>query len=333
MLAAELCNGGVPRMTSFCRFALRISPEETTFARRHFFGLDPIARERLEQIGRTFLGGYHAALAQDEPEDLSQVLNTTDSEFRGFAFEGAAMGLSLLDRLMPWRKQRLQPFLEGPGLPHVYLLHVGIGWALARLPWTRRGIERSLGGLHPLLRWLAVDGFGFHQGYFYWRRYVEQQAVPDRLSACALRVFDQGLGRSLWFVDGADIDRIARTIGAFAAPRRPDLWRGVGLACAYAGGVDRVGVEAFRRVAQTYIPQLAQGAAFAAKARERAANPAECTDVACEVLCGVSAREAAAVTDAALADLPTDGPEPAYEVWQRRIQARFAEERVGELKS
>jgi hypothetical protein len=75
--------------------------------------------------------------------------------------------------------------------------------------------------------------------------------------------------------------------------------------------------------AGAYRPQLAQGVAFAAKARERAGNPAAHTDMASRLLCGMSAAEAAAVTDETLLDLPPDGDVPAYEVWRLRIQARL----------
>jgi hypothetical protein len=208
------------------------------------------------------------------------------------------------------------------------MLYIGTGWALARLPWARVQVEKRVGRLHPLLKWLVLDGYGFHEGYFHWKRYIRGDLMPGRLSAYGQRVFDQGLGRSLWFVHGGDGTRVAATIAAFPLARRLDLWRGVGLACAYAGGVDRSGIGALRRVAEPYIPQLARGAAFAAKARERAGNSAECTELACEILCGISAHAAAAVTDVSLNNLPEDGPEPAYEVWQQRIQARFAESRT-----
>ncbi len=297
-----------------------ISPNEVTFARRGFRGGEGGARERLEKVGATFLHGYHAVLLDDEPEGLAQRLSEVELEFRGFAFEGAAMSLALLDVLTPWKKDRFQAFLKGPGAAHVYMVHVGMGWALARL---RRRVERPLARLDPLLRWLAIDGYGFHEGYFYWPRFVERQTPPKQLSGYALHAFDQGLGRSLWFVDGADVSRIPTTIAAFPPSRHADLWSGVGLACAYAGGRERVEVQALRVAAGPYHPQLAQGAAFAAKARQRAGNPTPHTEIACEVLCGLSAEAASKITDVALENLPPDGAEPAYEIWRQRIQARL----------
>ena len=320
-------------MTSWLSRVLGIAPSEATFATRGFHSRDPRAKRHLERIGCTFLEGYNSALLYDNVDGLGGSLNSVDAGFRGFAFEGAAMALSVLDHLAPWKKDRLSQFLAGPGSAHIYMLHVGAGWCLARLPWTRLRVEKYLARMDPLLKWLALDGYGFHEGYFHWKRYFKGDSLRGKLSPYGRRVFDQGLGRALWFVGGADVDYIAETVASFAPPRHKDLWRGLGLACAYAGGVDRAVVKILAGVAKPYVPQLAQGAAFAAKARERAGNPAEWTELACEIVCGMPVSEAAAVTDAALVSIPQDGPEPAYEVWQQRIQTRFAESEVGELKS
>jgi hypothetical protein len=302
-----------------------IAAEEATFARRGFREGDATACRRLELIGGTFLQGYHLALEEDDPAALAHRLNTVAAELRGFAFEGAAMALALLDWLTPWHRNRWRTFLSGPGAAHVYMLHVGVGWVLARL---RRRVEPTLARLDPLLGWLVLDGYGFHEGYFHWRRTVLAQAVPEHLEGYARRVFDQGLGRSLWFVEGANVARLPRTLAAFARERRADLWSGIGLACTYAGSVDEAALESLREEAGPYQLELAQGAAFAAKARQRAGNPAPHTERACAVLCRMSAEEAAALTDAALDGLPRDGPEPAYEVWRRRVQAEFIHLRI-----
>ncbi|MBN2563243.1 MAG: DUF1702 family protein [Phycisphaerae bacterium] len=307
------------------RYAFGISPEETSFVHRGFPGRDSPARERLEHVASMFVRGYHIALTNDKADALGQQLQSVELEVRGFAFEGAAMALALLDVLTPWRRNRVQAFLDGPGASHAYMVHVGVGWALARL---RRRPDRWLDRFDPLLRWLVVDGYGFHECFFHRQRCIEQQAVPGHFRGYYRRAFDFGLGRCLWFVDGAEAERIAATIASFPPERRDDLWSGVGLACPYAGGADRGGVEALREAAGASLPCVAQGAAFAAKARQRAGNLAPHTEMACEVLCGMSAAQAAGITDAALESLPSDGAEPAFEVWRRRIKLSFAGGRV-----
>lgn len=325
-------------MGQIARKIFGISPIETSFAKRRFRWDSEDVRERLEGVGRCFVHGYNAALADDRPEPLAGRLAEIPDEFRGFSYEGAAMALAILDALTPWRRDhrrgRLAAFLRGPADAHFYIVLIGAGWALARLPLSPR---RMLARFDPVQRWLVLDGYGFHQGYFDWPRAIERQEVPRRLSGYALRPFDQGIGRSLWFVEGTGVERIAARIGAFSAARRPDLWSGAGLACTYAGGVPAAAIEELRRAAGEHAPQLAQGAAFAAKARVRAANPAPHTDLACRILCGMSAEEAAAVTDRAMEELPPDGPDvsdvqdggaswvPAFEVWRQRIQQRFVQ--------
>lgn len=300
---------------------LGLSPAEASFAQRGFRASDDEARRRLEQIGIVFLSGYHAALEESEFGPLARRLAIVETDLQGFAFEGAAMGLGLLDCFTPWRKDRWRTFTEGLGQPHIYMMHVGLGWALARL---RRSVTSHLAQLDPLLGWLAVDGYGFHEGYFSWPRYVEWQEIHTRLHGYALRVFDQGLGRSMWFVKGADVAAVVNAINAFPSARRDDLWSGVGLASAYAGGCDRAAIASLRAAAKGHLPSLAQGVAFAAKTRQRAANLNLHTENICRLICGHSAEETAAITDAALEDLREEGALPAFEVWRRRIRNKFA---------
>lgn len=301
-----------------------LSSEEASFARRGFHCSDHAVQDGLESIGRTFISGYNQAIGARELGALAQRLDQVQIELRGFAYEGAAMGLALLDHITPWNTSRVQRFIAGPAAHHVYMVHVGIGWAIGRLPWLRLGLNKFLSNLDPLLRWLAIDGYGFHEGYFNARRQLRNRSYPAMLSQNARRVFDQGLGRSLWFVEAGDVDRIRKTINAFPTSRQVDLWAGIGLASAYAGSVSRVTLESLMQASGAFRPQLAQGAAFAAKTRQFAGNPARHTDLACRIFCGLTADECASVTDAALMDLPRNGQKvPAYEIWRKRIQSHF----------
>jgi hypothetical protein len=169
-----------------------------------------------------------------------------------------------------------------------------------------------------------VDGYGFHEGFFAWKRTVEKQLRPTSFSSYALRLFDQGLGRALWFASGGLVDRIVSLIASFPEERRADLWSGVGLASAYAGGASRSEIERLLSIARPYQLQLARGAAVAAKGRQQAGNPTAHTELACQVYGGVSSTEAAQIIDETSANLPPDGAEPAYEVWRQRAQTRFA---------
>jgi len=96
-------------------------------------------------------------------------------------------------------------------------------------------------------------------------------------------------------VAGAPVD-VAKAVEIFARfeqSRRADLWSGIGLACAYAGACDERGLTEVFGAAEEFQPDLAQGAAFAAKARLRAGNLVPHTEHACQAFCNMSARDAA----------------------------------------
>ena len=304
---------------SACARAFRISPAEADPQRRGFEVSDGVKEQRLRSIGETFITGYNLSLVTPVA-DLPARLQTVPLADRGFAFEGAAMAMALLDTLLP-RSRRLEAFITDGGSAHAYMVHVGAGWAMARL---HRRVRRPLRRLDPLLGWLAVDGYGFHEGYFHWRRTVTRGGRPRHLRGYAGRAFDQGLGRSLWFVAGADVHRVAASVGRFPTARRPDLWAGVGLAAAYAGGVDSSELGELREQAGEAVSQLAQGAAFAAKARQRAGNPAPHTELACRLLCGVDAEAAAGLTDDALAAVGSHAGPAGYEEWRTRVADALA---------
>ncbi len=231
------------------------------------------------------------------------------------------MAVVLRDWLMPWKQAQWERFTEETG-EHIYMLHVGAGWAMARFP---RDVEKTLAHFDPLLRWLLVDGYGFHETFFHPERVLRGQPHPSRVRGYAKRAFDQGIGRAMWFASGANVRAIADALAEFPTERLPDLWSGVGLASVYAGGVDAADIEWLRDRAGKFLPHAAQGAAFAAKARIRADNLTEQNERACAILCGISTADAAAITDAALENLPLDGAEPAFEIWRRRIHQVFVE--------
>ncbi|GIJ70769.1 DUF1702 family protein [Virgisporangium ochraceum] len=300
---------------------------EATFATRGFRVGDPRSRDLLESIGHTFLTGFGYAAQATGAADAATRLDTVEKPLRGFAYEGAAMCFAILDAVTPGRVRRVGELLAGGGSRHVYMVHVGIGWAMARLP---RPLWRRIHQADPLLGWLALDGYGFHQAYFRTDRYVRRQerdAVPGWPSHAAARVFDQGVGRALWFVEGADVGRVVATIEGFDRARRADLYAGTGLAATYAGGVGRTELQALRDKAGDHAPHLAQGSAFAAEARVHAGLDTAHTALATDVFCGMAPGAAAAVTDRARVDLPgadAAGAATPYETWKRRIATEFA---------
>jgi enediyne biosynthesis protein E3 len=294
---------------------------------RGFHEKSPAARDLLETIGEMFLTGYgHAAQAR-VPRDAEEPLEGLPTRFRGFAYEGATMGFAVRDGLGVRRPHLVADFLAGRAEEHIYMAYVGVGWAMARLPrlrWSR------LYAPDPLLRWLVLDGYGFHQAYFHTRRYVREQWREERFpwpsggpSWYATRVIDQGIGRAMWFVGGADARRVASMIDAFPEHRRADLYSGTGLAATYAGGADEDELHWLWEHAGEHRAMLAQGSAFAAGARVRAGLVVAHNEMATEVLCGMTPVQAWKVTEEALPETVDTAQLPSYEVWRQRIASQL----------
>lgn len=282
----------------------------------------------METVGRYFLEGYAAAAEADSPAEAERPLEAVPEGYRGFAYEGAAMGCAVRDGLPVGGRDHVAEFLAGPAARHIYMAYVGVGWAMARVPRFRWS---SLHAADPLLRWLILDGYGFHQAYFRTRQYVhgprpQEHSCPWDAGEHAWyvpHVIDQGIGRATWFVAGGDPDRVGRIFDRFGPGRRADLFSGAGLAATYAGGTGRAALERLWEIAGQHRPNLAQGAAFAAHARVHAGLVMPYTELATEVFCGRSAAEAATLPDEARAGLPTTGAIPAYAIWRSRISDMF----------
>jgi hypothetical protein len=275
------------------RRLLAIPPGAASFAALGFAAGGPCdaeVRSRLERVLAVFAAGYNLTLATADQGKLAVELRRRfDDHHAGFAFEGAGMAYALLDLATPWRASRLAAFIAGPGSGHDYIAMVGAGFAIARLPWALRLWPGYARRFDPLIAWCMADGYGFHQGIFKPGRYVAGRAeAPARLAHWARRLFDAGLGRSLWWSQGASPRRIARVIGGFAAERRPEMWCGIGTAAVYAGGAGDEALSELRALAGPHLPDLLSGVPFATRMRERGGNPSPVTDRACLQLLGRS---------------------------------------------
>jgi hypothetical protein len=217
-------------------------------------------------------------------------------------------------------------WLEHTAHDYTYLTHVGAGWALARTPWRRSAILRHLDPVHF---WLAFDGLGFHDAYFRpariaggWRRLSRDYAA---------RVYDQGVGRALWFSSGGDVTRSVAAIARLDASRHDDLWAGLGLAISYAGGVGTAELQQARLAAGAARPSLAQGAAFAAEARARADHIPLHTSEAVRILTGLDLADVVQIVRRVRQSLPPAAtePTPAYEHWRLGVRKALASEGDG----
>ncbi len=278
----------------------------------------PETAARIQQIIDCFIHSYNTAL-ELSPDDkkMAALFSMLQSDLRGFAHEGAAMGIAMVDVLRPKSSRRFIAFTEDVGGCHSYMAYIGAGIALSA---TFRKPSVYWAELDPLTRWLIYNGFGFHESFFRTTRSLDQHQVPKHITApVAKSEFDAGLGRGLWFVLGADPGRIQASISRFPESRQRDIWSGVGLASAYACGVNRTHIEAILEASGPHQAALAQGSVLAAHTRHRAGNPAPHVDMVAQVYWQRDSLELHRMAQAAIENTksPTSGAAPEH--WSRFI--------------
>ena len=291
--------------------------------------IDPAILGRLRRIESTFLDAYFYSIRDPEPAALAAFLDRAPPEFRGFAYEGAGMGLAMVDAVTPWRAGCFQRFLEGPGARFAILMYVGLGWAIGRLGLN---LDHSLSRLDPVLSWLTVDGYGFHNGFFSPRASYLGHRAPVHLLPFQRRVTDMGLGRSMWF-GVANVRRMVEIIERFEPSRRADIWSGVGLASAYAGGRPVSELAVLLKAAGPARAEMARGASLAVLTRHLAGEPVPHTDEVASFYTRLPAETVTAVVSAvhakyaALARRLPPGPDARlYQAFLAEVQAQVTPE-------
>ena len=205
---------------------LDLSPKEASFSRRGFPGCSSSSRRHLESVIQTFIEGYNLAVGEADMVQLARRLDASFSTaFVGFAYEGAGLYFGLTDLLVPRSQSRLSTFTHSVAERHDFIVSVGAGFAVARMPLGLRRLESYQKTLDPMTAWCVADGYGFHQGFFHWKRFIEaRQAAPASLDMQNRRLFDAGVGRAMWWVYGAEPKLIASAISRFGDDRRPRMW-------------------------------------------------------------------------------------------------------------
>lgn len=277
--------------------------------------------EELKSIAQTFLDGYNTMLLQSPIERLSEVMVETQKKRHGFVVEGAAMGAALRDTVS-LRGGMLESLLAVHGARFEYLIAVGAGWAIARMPWRAR---RILTTFDPILAPLVCDGRGFHDLFF---NPVKAETGGIRRYRGALASgYDAGLGRALWFIASGDVQRLKILISRFEEKRRPDLLAGVGLAMAYAGPTTVDDWNALRAGHREDWKHVGQGVCFAAEAMRQAGVIPDHTELACQEALGLSSESASAIAASTRPSCVTRPfADDAYRSWRAQICARLASE-------
>ena len=222
------------------------------------------ALQKTEKIRAVFLETQLFYAKHDNMPALIEYLQHTEKEFSSIAYESASMAIALKDFEADTFPHEWLLFANGPAAAHHAQVYVGLGWAIAKsnVPFLT-AVEK----LNTQFYFRIADGCGYYDGSFKHRQTILNQQLPAYLPAAAMPMYDQGIGRSIWYTEKTDVHQIRTKIESFAAGRHADLWRGVGIAVAYVGGCDDADLKILLQYAAINGFQLACGAALAAGSR------------------------------------------------------------------
>jgi hypothetical protein len=273
----------------------------------------------LKQTAQIFQRGFVCSLKERSITLETACAAVSDNRQIGVFIEGAAMASYLMDLVTPWKKNRWQRLLTAVGDLYPIQLYLGMGMAISQ---ANQPLKRHLEHLDPLLRPFVVDGFGFHSAYF-----RGGDVSSDALNDCKghlRRVLDQGIGRSIWFASAGNPETIISKLASIPNRRHRDLWIGLGVAAAFAGGADHRQLTTLAAHAGRHRSSLAQGAAFAAYVRNLSGHSAAHTNAACKIFCSLESTEVAKIVESAFRRIRASKRSRAHDDWQMKVRTTLS---------
>lgn len=193
-------------------------------------------------------------------------------EYASVIYEGASAGIALESFKQTNSIAEWIPFYECFRASHSSQILVGLGWAFFE---GRHSISMTIDQLQPQQSWRVLDGYGFCHGLFKRNTSIRKQLIPTELDTSMIAGYTQGLGRSLWYISRGNVEHLVRMIHLFPHTYHSDLWRGVGIAVTYVGGVNKQILSDLRREVKSNFPSLKCGITLALHSREKAHSSSE----------------------------------------------------------
>ncbi|MBL4594812.1 MAG: DUF1702 family protein [Flavobacteriales bacterium] len=245
-------------------------------------------KDKMTLIQSIFIDSKEKGLSITNHSELNKALLSNDGEFISIAYEAASMGIAINsiknnNSLVIWNE-----FYQNYGLKHAVQIHVGLGWALSELNLDLNSYSNDF---EPLLKYRVIDGFAYYDGKFKRRQAVRMQQIPENLDDLSIRAYNQGLGRSFWYIAQAEVEKLVRMINIFPEERHYDMWRGVGVAVAYVGGADSIILEELIQAASKHITAFKCGIAIATHTKEKANATSDTTQKICDVVFSLKTKD------------------------------------------
>lgn len=276
---------------------------------------------KMDTIQNTFLRAQDIFFESPDWRRHVAELESTGIEFRSIAYESASMSIALDDLRQGNQITNWLQFLNEAASVHATQVHVGLGWAFAQ---ALKNPMDYLAELNPMMRYRVLDGYGYYEGIFRRRRSIINHLKLEIADAVASSALDQGLGRSIWYLNKGIIDDAKKMIEGFAVERHKALWRGLGIAIAYVGGCNEETLNGIFSKPDLHKAQLATGAVMALVSRDAAKYISPDTELACKVWCKQSAEQVLELNYSIKNNLDLNA-DNAYSNWVSELEKIFSQ--------
>ena len=251
-----------------------------------------IIGQKMEKIKTIFQKAQEQASKAEDINELIAFLQTTEKEFLPVAYEGAAMTLALNDfsegdSISNWKQ------LLDSSKKYSCQIYLGMGWAVGQQKKSELPFLELLSRNMQFRMW---DGCGYYDGIFRQRQSIKSKKRSENILPKDFQAYDEGLGRSLWYICKGDVAKVGEMLATFDLERHVDLWRGVSIACCFVGGFDENKLKELIVSSGEYKVQLGIGAAMVAKIRIEADCITDNVELANKVFNQLSAEEAMKIT-------------------------------------
>lgn len=217
--------------------------------------------ENIQTIVDTFQNGRKISELELGLDELIARLHEFEPRYRSVAFEGASMGVALVNQLSTWKVYANQTE------KHATQVHIGLGWAIGE---QQLDLASTLSEIEPEMQVKVLDGYGYWNGLFRRRMTIRTQQVPENVTSEYQSGFDQGVGRAIWYISKGDIEKLISIINHFSGSRRQDLWRGIGVASTYVGGCSNELITELKSAAGSFAESLQVGIEAAEESMQKA---------------------------------------------------------------
>ncbi len=272
--------------------------------------------DKMALIQSIFIDSKEKALSITDFDELNNLLLNNDAAFISIAYEAASMGIAIKSIQNNNTLDIWSNFYQKHGLKHATQVHVGLGWALSEL---NLDVSDYLDNLEPMLKYRIIDGFAYYDGKFKRRQAVRMQQIPENLDDLSIRAYNQGLGRSFWYLAQGEPEKLIRFFEIFPETRHFDMWRGIGVAVAYVGGIETTVLEKLIQNSGKHINAFKSGIAIGSQTKEKADAVSIDTENICQFILGLSTTEVDEKLNLLEKEL-SSSPETIYFDWIKNIE-------------